>query len=69
METPEIVGDEEWERAHQELLAKEKVMMRAEDELAAERRRAPMREVSTDFSFEGPDGPVWSFLDRTPLGR
>jgi predicted dithiol-disulfide oxidoreductase (DUF899 family) len=62
METPEIVSDQEWERAHEELLAKEKEMMKAEDELAAERRRAPMREVSTDFSFEGPDGPA-GFLD------
>lgn len=62
MEMPEIVSDQEWERSHEKLLAKEKEMMKAEDALAAERRRAPMREVSVDFGFEGPDGEA-GFLD------
>ena len=62
MELPEIVGDEQWQRAHEELLAKEKEGMRAGDALAAERRRQPMREVGTEFRFEGPQGEV-GFLD------
>ena len=58
MELPPIVGDEEWQRSHEQLLAKEKEATKAADALAAERRRAPMKEVSTDFSFEGPEGEV-----------
>lgn len=58
MELPPIVSEEEWQRSHEALLAKEKEAMRAGDALAAERRRQPMMEVSTDFAFEGPDGTV-----------
>jgi hypothetical protein len=42
--------------------AKEKEATRARDALAAERRRQPRLEFSTDYAFEGPDGVV-SFLD------
>ncbi|HEY5977831.1 MAG TPA: DUF899 family protein [Solirubrobacterales bacterium] len=62
MELPEVVGDEQWQRAHEELLAKEKEAMRAGDALAAERRRLPMREVATEFRFEAPQGEI-GFLD------
>jgi predicted dithiol-disulfide oxidoreductase (DUF899 family) len=62
MELPPIVGEEEWQRSHEELLAREKEATRAADALAAERRRAPMKEVSTEFDFEGPAGEV-GFLD------
>jgi len=62
MELPPIVSEEEWQRSHEQLLAKEKEATRAGDALAAERRRAPMKEVSTDFRFEGPEGEV-GFLD------
>ena len=62
MELPPIVSEEEWQRSHEQLLAKEKEATRAADALAAERRRAPMKEVSTDFRFEGPEGEV-GFLD------
>jgi predicted dithiol-disulfide oxidoreductase (DUF899 family) len=62
MELPPIVTKEEWQRAHEALLAKEKAATRARDVLAAERRRQPRLEFSTDYSFEGPDGVV-SFLD------
>jgi predicted dithiol-disulfide oxidoreductase (DUF899 family) len=62
MELPPIVSEEEWRRAHQALLAKEKEASRARDALAAERRRQPRLEFSTDYAFEGPDGVV-SFLD------
>jgi predicted dithiol-disulfide oxidoreductase (DUF899 family) len=62
MDLPPIVTKEEWQRAHEALLAKEKAATRARDVLAAERRRQPRLEFSTDDSFEGPDGVV-SFLD------
>jgi len=58
MQLPEIVDEQEWQRAHQALLAKEKAATRARDALAAERRRLPMVEYSTDYTFEGPDGRV-----------
>jgi predicted dithiol-disulfide oxidoreductase (DUF899 family) len=53
---PKIVSPEEWETAHEALLAKEKAQMRAADALAAERRRLPMVEVEKEYAFEGPDG-------------
>lgn len=62
MQLPAIVDQEEWQRSHEELLAKEKAATRARDALAAERRRQPMMEFSTDDAFEGPDGTV-SFTD------
>src|SRR5258708_7249043 len=38
------------------LLAKEKELNRARDELAAERRRLPWVQVTKDYEFEGPEG-------------
>ncbi len=58
MELPEIVSGEDWQRAHEELLAKEKRATRERDQLAAERRRQPMTEISSEYEFEGPDGVV-----------
>ena len=58
MELPQIFTDEEWQRSHEDLLAKEKVATRARDALAAERRRQPMTELSAGYEFEGPDGTV-----------
>jgi predicted dithiol-disulfide oxidoreductase (DUF899 family) len=62
VELPPIVDRQEWERAHERLLAKEKEATRARDALAAERRRQPMTEFETSFGFDGPDGEA-SFLD------
>jgi predicted dithiol-disulfide oxidoreductase (DUF899 family) len=62
MDLPPIVSKAEWQRAHEALLAKEKEATRARDALAAERRRQPRLEFSTDSTFEGPDGAA-SFLD------
>ncbi len=59
---PPVVSEEEWQAAHEEVLAKEKAHMRAADELAAERRRQPMYEIGKDYTFDGPDGEV-SLLD------
>ena len=58
MSLPEIVSREEWETARKELLAREKELTRARDELAADRRRLPMVLVDKDYRFEGPDGEV-----------
>ncbi|GAA2809885.1 MULTISPECIES: DUF899 family protein [Kitasatospora] len=43
MEKPAIVSAEEWQLARGELLKAEKELTRAQDALAARRRRLPMR--------------------------
>src|SRR6201986_1635916 len=58
MRLSEIVIHQEWETARIELLAREKELTRARDELAAARRRLPMVLVDKDYRFEGPDGEV-----------
>jgi predicted dithiol-disulfide oxidoreductase (DUF899 family) len=62
MQLPPIVSEEEWQRSHEALLAKEKQSTRERDALAAERRRQPMMEFSADYEFEAPDGVV-TFTD------
>ncbi|HEU4392583.1 MAG TPA: DUF899 domain-containing protein [Solirubrobacterales bacterium] len=58
MELPQIVSEEEWRQANERLRRQEKEATRASDALAAERRRQPVTEFSTDYAFEGPDGRV-----------
>lgn len=58
MELPQVVSEEEWRRSREALLAKEKEATRARDGLAAERRRQPIMEFSTDYEFDGPAGVV-----------
>ena len=55
---PRIVSREEWQRARDQLLVKEKAATRARDALAAERRRLPMVRIEKDYVFEGPSGKV-----------
>jgi len=55
---PKIVSQNEWQKAHQKLLTKEKKATRARDALAAERRRQPMVEIEKDYVFHGPGGKV-----------
>jgi predicted dithiol-disulfide oxidoreductase (DUF899 family) len=62
MSHPQIVSREEWQRARDQLLVKEKAATRARDALAAERRRLPMVRIEKNYFFEGPDGKV-SLLD------
>jgi predicted dithiol-disulfide oxidoreductase (DUF899 family) len=62
MNTPPIVSPDEWEAARQELLVKEKKVMRARDALAAERRRMPWLAVEKEYTFDGPEGKA-SLLD------
>ena len=58
MQTPQIVSRPEWLAAREALLAREKALTRAQDALAAERRRQPWEPVDRDYSFEGPHGAV-----------
>ncbi len=58
MNMPPTVSPQEWTVAREELLVKEKELVRARDALAAERRRMPRMAVEKDYRFEGPDGPV-----------
>jgi predicted dithiol-disulfide oxidoreductase (DUF899 family) len=62
--TPAIVSPEAWETARQDMLVKEKALMRARDALSAERRRMPWMAVekAKAYVFEGPKGKV-SLLD------
>jgi predicted dithiol-disulfide oxidoreductase (DUF899 family) len=55
---PRIASAAEWQKAHEQLLAKEKAATRARDALAAERRRQPMTPVEKDYVFDGINGPV-----------
>ena len=56
MNRPAVVSQEEWQAAHDALLAKEKQATRERDALAAERRRQPMTRVDKDYVFQGADG-------------
>jgi predicted dithiol-disulfide oxidoreductase (DUF899 family) len=62
MNTPPVVPPEIWEAARQQMLVKEKALMRARDALAAERRRMPWMAVEKAYGFDGPQGKV-SLLD------
>jgi predicted dithiol-disulfide oxidoreductase (DUF899 family) len=59
---PPIVSAQEWQAAHQQMLEKEKAVMQARDELAAQRRRMPWLAVEKRYEFEGPGGKA-SLLD------
>ena len=56
MELPPVVSEAEWQRAREELLAKEKEATRERDALAAERRRLPRVKIEKEYVLEGPGG-------------
>jgi predicted dithiol-disulfide oxidoreductase (DUF899 family) len=58
IKTPPIVSPEAWQAARQELLVKEKALMKARDAMAAERRRMPWTLITENYQFEGPNGTV-----------
>ena len=58
MNLPPVVSPTEWQQAHDALLAKEKDATRAQDALAAERRRLPRVRIDKDYAFDAPDGKV-----------
>jgi len=80
MEKPRIVSPEDWQRARDELLAAEKQATRAQDALAARRRRLPMVKFASDYAFDAPTGTrtlldlfegrgqlvVYQFMDNGP---
>jgi predicted dithiol-disulfide oxidoreductase (DUF899 family) len=80
MEKPEVVSVGEWQQARAELLRAEKEVTRAQDALAARRRRLPMVAFSGAYVFDTPLGPrtltelfegrrqlvVYQFMDRGP---
>ena len=62
MNTPPIVSPQAWAAAREQMLVKEKEMIRARDALAAERRRMPWLAVEKQYMFDGPEGKA-SLLD------
>lgn len=80
MEKPEIVSAAAWQRARDELLTAEKELTRAQDALAARRRRLPMVPFPDRYAFATPTGTksllelfegrqqlvVYQFMDRGP---
>src|SRR3979409_1367382 len=53
---PPVVSSNDWQAAHEKMLAKEKKATRERDALAAERRRLPRVKIDKDYVFEGADG-------------
>jgi predicted dithiol-disulfide oxidoreductase (DUF899 family) len=51
-----VVSRDEWLKARQQLLAKEKTMTRLQDEFNEERRSLPWVQVDKEYTFEGPHG-------------
>ena len=51
-----VVSRKEWTAAREVLLAKEKELTQAHDQLAAERRRQPWEKVENDYVFVTPSG-------------
>src|ERR1700684_3420632 len=58
MAFPEIVTREEWLKAREQFLAREKQATRERDALNAERRRLPMVAIEKESLFDGPEGRV-----------
>lgn len=59
---PAAVSPEEWRAARVALLAEEKALTMARDQLNEKRRALPVVVVTKQYTFEGPDGEV-SLLD------
>lgn len=59
---PPIVSQDAWRAALAAHVNKEKALMKARDRLNAARRRLPVVEITTPYTFEGPDGDA-SLLD------
>src|SRR5919201_5498287 len=56
MELPPVVSSAEWQAARDALLVKEKEATRAQDALAAERRRLPRVHIEKGYVFDRPAG-------------
>ncbi len=55
---PQVVAKDEWAEARAALLAEVKALTRAQDRLAAARRRLPRHEVEDRYRFETGTGPA-----------
>jgi predicted dithiol-disulfide oxidoreductase (DUF899 family) len=55
MKLPDVVTAEQWQKARDELLVKEKELTHALDALAAQRRRMPMVHFDAEYEFTGQD--------------
>lgn len=80
MSKPNIVSAEDWQQARDELVRAEKAATRAQDALAAQRRRLPMVEFDSGYTFDTPAGTktllelfegreqlaVYQFMDNGP---
>jgi predicted dithiol-disulfide oxidoreductase (DUF899 family) len=55
---PNVVSASEWNAKWQQMLVKEKELLRARDALTAERRRMPWLAVEKAYAFDGPKGKV-----------
>jgi predicted dithiol-disulfide oxidoreductase (DUF899 family) len=80
MDKPKIVSADEWRQSRDELLKAEKEATRAQDALAARRRRLPMTTFGNDYTFDTPTGTktlldlfdghgqlvVYQFMDNGP---
>lgn len=53
---PTIVSQEEWETAQAKQLKTEKALTRMRDAVSASRRRLPMVEITTPYTFAGEEG-------------
>jgi len=62
LEKPQIVSQEEWLAARENLLAQEKQLTHQRDAMAAARRRMPWLAVDKQYEFDGPNGKA-SLLD------
>ncbi|TQV91941.1 hypothetical protein V2A60_005964 [Cordyceps javanica] len=49
---------QEWRAAHIAFIAKEKALVKAREELVAERQLLPILPVTKQYTFTGPDGPL-----------
>lgn len=59
---PAVVSREEWETARADLLVQEKALTRQQDQVSAARRRLPMVEITTPYTFDSDTG-LKSLLD------
>ena len=56
MESHRIVSPEEWTTERKALLAREKELLRQQDELARQRRALPWVKIEKNYVFDGPNG-------------
>ena len=58
----QLTNEQQWREAIEQFRLKEKAHTRAQDQLAAERRRLPMMEITKEYQLQGCSGPV-SLID------